>query len=149
MKKYLVYTLTALFACTVVAIASPDTAALEAREKAAWQAFTDRKADDFKKMYDPNAQSVYPDGVFTVTELVEAMQKWNNMSFAISDYKVTAFGNDTAVSTSVVTLSGTYDGEDQSGKYNAASVWKQQNGEWKLILHTNMRAEAAGDAQKK
>jgi hypothetical protein len=43
-----------------------------------------------------------------------------------------------------VTVEGTYDGKDQSGTYNAGSVWNKQNGEWQAIFHTNIKQAPAG-----
>ena len=43
-----------------------------------------------------------------------------------------------------VTVEGTYDGKDQSGPYNAASVWKKHKGEWQAIFHTNVKQAPAG-----
>ena len=55
MQKYITYAMTALFATIAVSIAAPDKAAIEAKEKAAWQAFKDKKADDFKKVVDKDS----------------------------------------------------------------------------------------------
>ena len=41
-------------------------------------------------------------------------------------------------------IEGTYDGKDQAGTYNAASVWKKQNGQWQAIFHTNVKQAPAG-----
>ena len=52
--------------------------------------------------------------------------------------------------TYTVTLEGTYDGHDASGTYNAGTVWKQENGKWLAIFHTNIKqAGMTGDSQKK
>ena len=53
MKKYLTYAIAAFFATMVVAFASPETEMLQSKEKAAWQAFKDKKADDFKRWFRP------------------------------------------------------------------------------------------------
>ena len=44
-------------------VASPDAAMIEAKEKAAWQAFKDKKPDDFKKVVDGDMVGVYADGI--------------------------------------------------------------------------------------
>ena len=98
------------------------------KEKAAWQAFKDKKPDDFKKIVSANVVAVYAEGMSDMQGELAAMQKWDMKSFAISDYKVTSDGSDTAVTTYKVTVEGTLDGKDQSGTYNAASVWKKQKG---------------------
>jgi hypothetical protein len=144
MKKYLTYAIAALFATTVVAIASPEVETmLQSKEKAAWQAFKDRKPDDFKKVVSANMMAVYADGMADVQKEVSDMQKWDMKSFAISDYKVTAEGSDVMVTIYKVVIQGTYDGKDASGTYNAGSVWKNEKGEWRAIFHTNIKEEKA------
>ncbi len=114
------------------------------KEKAAWQAFKDRKPDDFKKVVSPNLVAVYAEGMSDLQKELADMQKWDMKSFAISDYKVTSDGSDTVVTTYKVTIEGAYDGKDQTGTYNAASVWKKQKGkgEWQAIFHTNIKQAA-------
>jgi hypothetical protein len=143
MKKHLTLAVALLFAASIAAFAAPDSAALEAKEKAAWQAFKDKKADDFKKVVSANMVAVYSDGIQSMQDELAGMQKWDMKSFTISDYKVTAAGADTAVSTYVVKIAGTVDGKDASGTMNAASVWKQEGSDWKAIFHTNVMQEAA------
>ncbi len=139
MKKYITYAMTALFATIAVSIAAPDKAAMEAKEEAAWQAYKDKKADDFKKVVSADFLGVYAEGVSNLKKEMDDMQKWDMKSFAISDYNVASAGADTMVSTYKVTVEGTYDGKDASGTYNAGSVWKKQKGEWQAIFHTNVK----------
>ena len=143
MKKLMSYTLIALLATVAVSIASPNKDMIMAKEKEAWQAFKDKKADDFKKVVDHDMVGVYAEGVSDMKKEMEDMQKWDMKSFAISDYNVIAAGSDTMVSTYKVTLEGTYDGKDASGIFNSGSVWKKHNGEWQAIFHTNVKQEAA------
>jgi len=49
---------------------------------------------------------------------------------------------DVVVATYKVKLEGTYDGKDMSGVYNAGTVWKQENGKWMAIFHTNIKSTA-------
>jgi hypothetical protein len=144
MKRLMSYALTFLFATIAVSMAAPpDKEALMAKEKAAWQSFKDKKADDFKKLVSKNVVAVYAEGMSDMQKELADMQKWDMKSFAISDYKVTSFGSDTAVTTYTVVVEGTYDGKDNSGTYNAGSVWKQEKGTWVAIFHTNIKQEAA------
>jgi hypothetical protein len=138
------YTMVALLATVAISTAASTEDTLMEKEKAAWQAFKDKKPDDFKKLVSANVMAVYAEGVSDMQGELAAMQKWDMKSFAISDYKVTAEGSDTVVTTYKVAIEGTVDGKDQSGTYNAASVWKKQKGEWMAIFHTNIKeAEAA------
>jgi hypothetical protein len=144
MKALITHALVALLATVAVSTAATNDDTLLQKEKAAWQSFKDKKPDDFKKLVSGQVMAVYAEGVSDMQNELAAMPKWDMKSFAISDYKVTSDGSDTAVTTYKVTLEGTYDGKDQSGVYNAASVWKKHNGEWQVIFHTNMKQVPAG-----
>jgi hypothetical protein len=133
----------ALLATIAISMAAPTDDALMEKEKAAWQAFKDKKPDDFKKLVSANLVAVYAEGMSDMQKELADMQKWDMKSFAISDYKVTSDAPGTVVTTYKVAVEGTYDGKDQSGTYNAASVWKKQKGEWQAIFHTNVKEQTA------
>ena len=143
MTKYITHTIIALLATIAISTAAPTDDALMEKEKAAWQAFKDKKPDDFKKLVSANVVAVYAEGMSDMQKELADMQKWDMKSFAISDYKVTSDAPGTVVTTYKVAVEGTYDGKDQSGTYNAASVWKKQKGEWQAIFHTNVKQETA------
>src|SRR5437667_9000023 len=136
MKKSIAYTVIALIASIGVSIAAPDKAAIEAKEKAAWQAFKDKKTDDFKAVVDKDIRAVYAEGISNMEKELSDMKKWDMKSFAISDYAAFSDEKDIMVTTYTVKIEGTYDGKDASGTYNAGSVWKQEKGAWKTIVHT-------------
>jgi hypothetical protein len=145
MKKYIGYTMIALFATIAVSNAAPpDKAAMEAKEKSAWQAFKDKNADAFKKAVDKDIRCVYANRLSTSlqNELAD-MQKWDMKSFEFSDFDMFSDEKDVIVTTYKVKLEGTVDGKDMSGTYNAGSVWKLENGQWLAIFHTNIKQEAA------
>jgi hypothetical protein len=143
MKKYMTYAVTAFFATIAISLAAPDKAAIEAKEKAAWQAFKDKKADDFKKVVDKDFKGVYAEGVSDMDKELSDMKKWDMKSFTISDYTAFSDEKDVMVTTYIVKIEGTFDGKDASGTYNAGSVWKQEKGAWMAIFHTNVKQEAA------
>jgi hypothetical protein len=143
MKKSLTVAVAVLFAGIAVSFAGPDKAALEKNENAAWQAYKDKKADDFKKVVDKDFKGVYADGIQNMSDELSGMQKWDMKSFAISEYTVFSDEKDVAVSTYTVKLEGTLEGKDMSGTYNCGSVWKMENGKWLAIFHTNVKQEAA------
>jgi hypothetical protein len=143
MKKYIIYVMTALFATIAVSIAAPDKAAMEAKEKAAWQAFKDKKADDFEKVVDKDIRAVYSDGISNMKKELSDMKKWDMKSFTISDFDSFTDEPDVIVTTYTVKIEGTYEGKDMSGTYNAGSVWKQEKGAWMAIFHTNIKQETA------
>ena len=141
MKKYISYAMTALFATIAISIAAPDQAAMEAKEKAAWQAWKDKKADDFKKLVDKDIRGVYPEGVSNMQKHLDDMQKWDMKSFTISDYSAFSDEPDVMVTTYTVKVEGTYDGKDASGTFNSGSVWKKEKDAWMIIFHTNAKQE--------
>jgi hypothetical protein len=147
MKKYITYAMAALFATIAISIAAPDKAAIEAKEKAAWQAFKDKKADDFKKVVDKDIRAVYAEGISNMKKELEDMQKWDMKSFTISDFDSFTDEPDVIVTTYTVKVEGTYDGKDMSGTYNAGSVWKKEKAAWMAIFHTNMKQEKPAGTQ--
>jgi len=88
MKKYMTYAVTAFFATMAISLAASDKAAIEAKEKAAWQAFKDKNADDFKKVLHADFRGVYAEGVSDLQKELDDMKKWDMKSFTISDYNV-------------------------------------------------------------
>ena len=78
MKKQIIYLMTALFATIALSNAAPpDKAAMEGKEKAAWQAFKDKNEADFKKVVDKDFRGVYDDGISNLQKELEGMKKWD------------------------------------------------------------------------
>jgi hypothetical protein len=144
MKKHLTYVVALLLTgITASFAATPDKSAMETKEKAAWQAFKDKNADDFKKVVDKDIRCVYSDSISKMQNELDDMKKWDIKSFEISDYSTFSDEKDVVVATYTVKLDATADGKDMSGTYNCGSVWKQENGKWLAIFHTNIKQEAA------
>ena len=143
MKKYITYTILAFFAAIAVSSAAPDKEAMMTKEKAAWQAFKDKNAADFKKVVDKDFRGVYAEGISDMEKELSDMKKWDMKSFTISDYTAFSDEKDVMVTTYTVKVEGTFEGKDASGTYNAGSVWKMEKGTWMAIFHTNVKQEAA------
>ena len=144
MKKQLTYIMTGLFATIAVSTAAtPDKAAMEGKEKAAWQAFKDKNEADFKKVVDKDFRGVYAEGVSNMQKELDDMKKWDMKSFEISDYDIFSDEKDVVVTTYTVKVEGTFDGKDASGTFNAGSVWKKEGKDWLAIFHTNVKQETA------
>src|SRR5207247_8876281 len=111
MKKYITCAMTAFLATIAVSIAAPDKDAMMAKEKAAWQAFKDKKSDEFKKLLSADFMGVYSDGVQTLQKELDTMQKWDMKSFSFSDFNLVTRDAATAVVTYTVTLEVTPAGE--------------------------------------
>lgn len=143
MKKLVTYTVITLLATSAMSFAAtPDKAAMEGKEKAAWQAFKDKNEAEFKKLVDKDVRGVYDTGVANMAGELDAMKKWDMKSFAISDYDIFSDEKDVIVSTYTVKVEGTFDGKDMSGTYNAGSVWKKEGSSWLAIFHTNIKQVA-------
>jgi len=143
MKKPVTYTVITLLATIAMSFAAtPDKAAMEGKERAAWQAFKDKNEAEFKKLVDKDVRGVYDTGVANMAGELDAMKKWDMKSFAISDYDIFSDEKDVIVSTYTVKVEGTFDGKDMSGTYNAGSVWKKEGKNWLAIFHTNIRQAA-------
>lgn len=142
MKKMMSYTVIALFATVALSIAAPDKAALEAKENAVWQAFKDKKTDEFKKFVSPNMLAVYTDGIYDMQKEVDAMAKQDMKSFTLSDFNIMMTDRDTALVTYKAKVESSIEGKDMSGDYYCGSVWQMKNGEWHAVFHSDMKAEA-------
>jgi hypothetical protein len=139
MKKLITYTLTALLATIAVSFAAPDKDAVISREKAAWQAFKDKKADEFKKLISADLVAVYAEGMFNMQKELDAMAKTDLKSFDLSDFNVVFPDPNTGVVTYKAKVESTSEGKDMSGTYNCGSVWHMKNGQWIGIFHTDSK----------
>ena len=140
MNKLIIYITTALLATIAISFAAPDDKeAIISKEKAAWHAFKDKKADDFKKLLSPDLKSVYADGMHNLQQELDSMSKTDLKSFDLSDFNVVFPNKKTAIITYKAKIEATTDGKDVSGTYNVGSVWHTANGEWVAIFHTDMK----------
>jgi hypothetical protein len=141
MKKLITYTVMALLATIAISFAAPDNdkEAIISKEKAAWQAFKDKKADDFKKLLSTDLVSVYADGMHNLQQEVDSISKTEMKSFDLSDFNVVFPNRKTAIITYKAKIEATADGKDVSGTYNVGSVWHTANGQWVGIFHTDMK----------
>src|SRR5207247_10034648 len=126
-----------------VSIGATDKAAIEAKEKTAWQTFKIKDAAGFQKVVDKDFRGVYAEGIYDMAKELSDMKKWDMKSFTISDYTAFSDEKDVMVTTYTVKVEGTFEGKDASGTYNAGSVWKMEKGTWMAIFHTNVKVETA------
>src|SRR5204862_1064493 len=98
-----------------VATAAPDKEAIITKEKAAWQAFKDKKADDFKKVVSADMLAVYDSGIFNMAKEMDTMTKMNMKSFNLSDFNVTFPDPETAMISYKAKIDGTMEEKDISG----------------------------------
>jgi hypothetical protein len=143
MKKLISYTLIALLATIAVSIAAPDKDAIIVNEKAAWQAFKDKNADDFKKLISADVVTVYADGMHNMQQELDMMSKTDMKSFNLSDFNVTFPDPKTAIITYKATVEAASEGKNSSGTYNVGSVWRLKKGKWEGIFHSEAKEESA------
>ncbi len=139
MRRMIISTMIALLATVAVSTDAQDKDAMIAKEKAAWQAFKDKKADEFKKLVSADLVTVYAEGMQSMPQELDTMAKTDMRSFSLSDFNVTFAGPDTAMITYKATVQSTSGGKDSSGTYNAGSVWRMTNGQWQAIFHTDAK----------
>jgi hypothetical protein len=138
----IISTMIALLATVAVSTDAQDKDAIIAKEKAAWQAFKDKKADEFKKLVSADLVTVYAEGMHSMQQELDIMAKTDMKSFSLSDFNVTFAGPDIAMITYKATVQSTSGGKDTSGTYNAGSVWRMTNGQWQAIFHTDSKVVA-------
>jgi hypothetical protein len=141
--KYLALTIAGLFATMAIANAAPNKEAVIAKEKAAWQAFKDKKADAFKKLISADLIAVYSDGVNNLQKELDSMAKTDMKSFDLTDFNVTFPAHDTAIITYKATVEATQEGKDVGGTLNCGSVWHMKNGKWMGVFHSEAKVEPA------
>ena len=139
MKRLIIYSVTALLVSAAISFAkTPGKDEIMKKETAAWQAYKDKNADEFKKLVDKDFRGVYAEGMAMLSKEMDDMQKWDMKSFTIGDYDSFSDEKDVIVTTYTVKLEGSYGGKDMSGTYNCGTVWKLENGKWLAIFHTNI-----------
>jgi hypothetical protein len=145
MNKLITCITTALVATIAISLAAPEQnkEAIISNEKAAWQAYKDKKADEFKKLLSTDLVSVYADGIHNLQQEVDGMSKTDMKSFDLSDFNVVFPNPKTAIITYRAKVEATSDGKDVSGTYNVGSVWQMAKGQWLGIFHTDMKVETA------
>jgi hypothetical protein len=145
MKKLITYTVAAFLATSAISFAAPENnkEAIIAKEKAAWQAFKDKTADEFKKLLSPDLVSVYAEGMHNLQQEVDSISKTDMKSFDLSDFNVVFPNKKTAIITYKAKIEATTEGKDVSGTYNVGSVWHMTSGQWVGIFHTDTKVVAA------
>ena len=141
MKKLIAVALITLVATSSVLFASPDKDALITAEKNAWQNIKDKKWDDFKKAFSADFKGVYGSGINTLDKEMAEVKTLDLKSYILGDIDVVMIDKDAALLTYSTKVEGTEDGKDVSSKMNAASIWKKEGNDWRLVFHTDMKAE--------
>ena len=140
MKKTFTLTVITIFALAAMAFAA-DKDAIVTAEKAAWQTIKDKKFDQFQKMLGTDFRGVYTRGINKADTEATEVRTLDLKSYTLGEIDVVFINKDTAMTVYSVTIDGTEDGKDISGKMNAASVWKKDGNDWRVVFHTDMKSE--------
>ena len=147
MKKHISSFVVSFCAIAAAAIAAPaDKDTITSKERAAWQAFKEKRADDFKKLVSPKVVAVYAEGIYDLQKELDQMSKTDMRSFSLSDMNVIMTDANTVIVTYIARVEGTADGDDMSGDYNCGSIWQRKAGEWRAIFHSDMLKQQAAAA---
>ena len=141
MKKLLSIAVTAFFATAAISLASPDKDAITVAEKDAWQNIKDKKFDAFQKMLAADFRGVYASGINKADKEAAEVRTLDFKSVTLGEMDVVFIDKDAALVTYQVTIQGSEGGKDISGKANAASIWKKDGNDWRIVFHTDVKAE--------
>jgi hypothetical protein len=140
MKRTINLTITTFLAMAAVALAA-DKDAIVAAEKAAWQSIKDKKFDQFQKMLGADFRGVYASGINKADTEATEVRTLDLKSYTLGEIDVVFINKDTVMTVYSVTIDGTEGSKDISGKMNAASVWKKDGNDWRVVFHTDIKAE--------
>lgn len=144
MKKFLSFSTITFFALAAASLASPEKEKIVQAEKDVWQTIKDKKFDAFEKFLASDFRGVYATGINSKEKEAAGVRKVDFKSCSFGDMDVVFIDKDAVLLTYEVTVEGTEDGKDMSGKYNAASIWKKEGDDWRVSFHTDIKAEAPG-----
>ena len=139
-------TIQSLAAITFLALAaatqaSPDKETILQAEKNIWQLIKDKKFDDFQKHLVTDFRGVYGSGISKRDAEIADVKKLDLKSFALSDIDLVMINKDAALVTYTVAAEGTSEGKDIPPKMHAATVWKKEGSDWRVVFHTDVKAE--------
>ena len=70
MRNHLVCLAALSFAAATTSLAAPDKEAIISKENAVWNAFSNRNADEVKKLVSTDVVTVYPDGIYNFQQKI-------------------------------------------------------------------------------
>jgi hypothetical protein len=138
MNRRFASVIAALLATASIAMAVSESEMLVAREKAVWSAFRDKNANEVKKLVSTDVIAVYPDGIYNFQQRLDGMSKMTMKSFSLGNFNVSMLSADVAMISYKAKVENT---DGSSSELNCGTVWKMQNGEWKAVFHSDMKAE--------
>jgi hypothetical protein len=110
-------------------------------EESAWQAYKNKQARSFRKLFYKTYYGVYADGIKTLEMQVADMEKADLHGHSLADIKVEFPNANIAVITYKATQEATFDGKDVSGVYYCESVWVKKGQKWLNTFHTEIKSK--------
>jgi hypothetical protein len=112
----------------------------QAREARVWEIAKVRDMQAFAALLDPNFVAVYAGAINDRDAEIAAIGEQRLQGFEFSGLTSRAVGPDSSLVTYTVYAKGRFRGSDISGRYNAASLWRRDGGDWKLAYHGEVKA---------
>jgi hypothetical protein len=115
------------------------TAPVIQKERDMWQYLKERNLGPFREMLDPSYTSVTRYGIYG-QPLDAGRFDWTSLEqYELSDFTARQLDTHTVLVTYKANLKGRALGNRVQGIYWLASVWKQENGDWKVIFHSEVK----------
>jgi len=111
-----------------------------ARETAVWQTVKDKRLDAFAAALDSSVVAVYADGIHTRAAEVASVRQTNLRSFTLTAFATRHLDPAMTLLTYRAVVAGDAGGQDFSGTYWVASLWRKVGGQWKTVFHTEVKA---------
>ena len=112
-----------------------------ARETSVWQAVKDKRLDAFTVALDTSVVAVYADGIHTRAAEVASVRQANLRSFTLTEFATRHLDPRTTLLTYRAVVAGDAGGQDFSGTYWVASLWRRVGNQWKTAFHTEVKAQ--------
>lgn len=122
---------------TVGTLQAQNTQAWKDREMSAWKAVVAGDTAALRAMVVPTYHGLYGQGPVDVAGELAGVMQLHLQPVMIDSLSVSRLMPGRALVTYMVTLKGTSGNTDVSGTYWAATIWRDVNGTWKGVFHTN------------
>ncbi|HEY2714427.1 MAG TPA: nuclear transport factor 2 family protein [Chthoniobacterales bacterium] len=120
---------------TAFATATPDEAAIVAKENAIWDAAQHKRLDQFQQLVAPTVRAVFADGIMTMANELQAIPKRTMKSVRLGNFNVVLADWLIAIVTYLATVETASGGNETSATSNCGSLWQMQYGRWQAIFH--------------
>jgi hypothetical protein len=107
---------------------------IQMREDDVWRAAKDRDMAAFRELVAEDARMVFPSGVVTRQEYIDAIEQRKINSYTIADFDMFLVAPDVVITTYKATISGVFGGHAvPPTAIREASVWVKRSGKWVAV----------------